>query len=303
MASKDQNADTAPQTHGQSINSPLQTPLFHAIHQARYTRQDQIRRIQDHTQRRLIALIGGPGTSISSWDIPPVVDLLDDVDENSDLDLMLQTPGGDIDQAERITLLCRKKIKKGKLRVVVPDSAKSAGTIIAISADQVVMGFVSELGPIDPQITVTTAGGDPMRRPAQSFLDGLEEIIQQTGSKPLSPAYFPLLDKLDPALIDFCKKAGKRSENLATALLKKYMLAGSPQKARAVARDLNNVKKYLSHGAVIDAERAEKLGLDIEYLPPKDPLWQAYWRLYCEMRIAIKNDETLYEGEKASLIV
>jgi len=44
-------------------------------------------------------------TSISSVDIPPFVDILDDVEQDSSLDLLLHTPGGDVDQAERIVLL------------------------------------------------------------------------------------------------------------------------------------------------------------------------------------------------------
>jgi hypothetical protein len=98
--------------------------------------------------------------------------------------------------------------------VIVPDSAKSAATLIAIGADEIVMGYCSELGPIDPQVEITTASGERMGRPAQSFLDGLEEIVSSVGSGALSPAYFPLLDKLDPALIDFCKKALKRSQDM-----------------------------------------------------------------------------------------
>jgi hypothetical protein len=280
---------------------PGQTPLFHALERARYDRQAQIRAIEGRTKRRLIAYVAGPMTSISTVDIPPFVDILDDVDQDSDLDLLLHTPGGDVDQAERIVLLCRKRVGKGSFRVVVPDSAKSAGTLIAIAADAIVMGEPSELGPIDPQVTITTAKGEPMVRPAQSFLDGLDSIVKGAGDE-LSAAYFPLLDKLDPALIDFCRKALLRSEQFAEKFLTKYMLSDDPKKAKEVAHALNNVEEHLSHGAVIDADRALELGLKIELLPHKDDLWQAYWRLYCEMRLALAGPEArLYEGRKASL--
>lgn len=281
---------------------PGQTPLFHALERARYDRQEQIRAIEGRTNRRLIAYIAGPMTSISAMDIPPFVDILHDVEQGSDLDLLLHTPGGDVDQAERIVLLCRKRVGDGSFRVVVPDSAKSAGTLIAIAADMIVMGEPSELGPIDPQVTITTAKGEPMVRPAQSFLDGLEAIVTGAGDE-LSAAYFPLLDKLDPALIDFCRKALQRSEQFAEKFLTKYMLSDDPTKAKNVAHALNNVGEHLSHGAVIDAERALELGLKIDLLPHDDDLWQAYWRLYCEMRIALTSQGSrLYEGRKASLI-
>lgn len=288
------------------IPIPEQTPLYHALEQPRYSRQTQIRAIEERTTRRLICYIAGAATSISSYDIPPFVDLLHDVQTGDQLDLMLHTPGGDVDQAERIVLLCRKKVgDEGGFRVVVPDSAKSAGTLIAIAADEIVMGQPSELGPIDPQIQITTATGEPMVRPAQSFLDGLQEIVDstaQTGS--LSPAYFPLLDKLDPALIDFSRKALLRSEQFAERFLEQYMLRDDPDKATAVAKELNDVKKHLSHGAVIDARRAIEMGLAVRLLDPEDDLWQAYWRLYCDMRVALPDaGKRLLEGRKASLLV
>lgn len=286
------------------IPQPSQTPLYYALEQPRYVRQDLIRTIEARTGRRLIAYIGGPAAIISSFDVPPFVDLLHDVNEGDHLDLMLQTPGGDVDQAERIVLLCRKKIgDKGTFRVVVPDSAKSAGTLIAIAADEIVMGYPSELGPIDPQIEITTASGERMSRPAQSFLDGLQEIVDSVGTGSLSPAYFPLLDKLDPALIDFCKKALKRSEQFAERFLKQYMLRGKDAQAEQVAKELNRVEEFLSHGAVIDAARADRLGLKVTALPPGDDLWEAYWRLYCQARLAIAAPhQRLYEGRRASLL-
>lgn len=285
------------------IPIPAQTPLFHTLEQGRYVRQGHIRAIEERTGRRLIAVVGGPASSISQLDILPFVDLLQDVESGDDLDLLLHTPGGDVDQAERIATMCRKAIgQDGVFRVVVPDSAKSAGTLIALAADEIVMGFCSELGPIDPQITITTAAGEPMHRPAQSFLDGLQEIVDQTAGGTLSPAYFPLLDKLDPALIDFCKKALRRSEELASQFLSQGMLADDPTKAKAIAKHLNDSRTYLSHGAVIDATEAHELGLRVDPLDRDDDLWQAYWRIYCEMRVALAGaGSRLYESRKVAL--
>lgn len=301
----DEAVETTPEGDAASLPAqPSQTPLFHAIESARYVRQGQIRDIERVTERRLIAYVAGPGTSITGIDVPPFVDLLDDVEAGKPVDLLLHTPGGDVDQAERIVLLCRKRVGDAEFRVIVPDSAKSAGTLIAIAADEIVMGDPSELGPIDPQIFITTASGEDMARPAQSFLDGLKQIREDTGDGDLSPAYFPLLDKLDPALIDFCEKAIKRSKKFAQDFLERYMLKDDPAKAAEIADDLANVEKYLSHSATIDAVRADELGLNVKILGHDDELWQAYWRLYVQMRVALPGPGTkLFEGRKASLII
>ena len=142
-----------------------------------------------------------------------------------------------------------------------------------------------------------------MTRPAQSILDGLKSIVE-SAEEELSPAYFPLLDKLDPALIDFCDKALKRSEQFAKRFLEQHMLAGDAEKAAAVAADLNNVQKHLSHGAVIDAVRAEEMGLKVRMLPPGHDLWEAVWRLYVDLRVSLTSPgQRIFEGRKASLLV
>lgn len=110
---------------------------------------------------------------ISPDDIPPFGDLLQDINE-TDLDLLLQSLGGDIDKAEKIVYMCREKAKS--FRVIIPESAKSAATLIALAADSIVMGYISELGPIDPRVVITTPDGQVIYRPAQSFLDALETI-------------------------------------------------------------------------------------------------------------------------------
>lgn len=173
--------------------------------------------------------------------------------------------------------------------MIVPESAKSAATLIALAATSIVMSDTSELGPIDPQIIITTASGEPTSRPARSFLDGLETIkaeAETTGT--LSPAYFPLLAQLDPALIDFCRKAIQRSELFARKWLLKAQCSGDRTKANRIAKYLATSNRLLSHGTVIDHVEATSIGLNVEYLAPEDALWQAIWRLYCAYEVDIQ---------------
>jgi hypothetical protein len=82
------------------------------------------------------------------------------------------------------------------------------------------------------------------------------------------------------------------------------MLRDDSARAEDIAKTLNDTKTYLSHGAVIDAARAKELGLNVRELDPGDDLWQAYWRLYCEMRLVLRNQsQRLYEGQRTSLLL
>ena len=44
-------------------------------------------------------------------------------------------------------------------------------------------------------------------------------------------------------------------------------------------------------------------GRDLEYLPQTDPLWHEYWDLYCLLRLAVKDNEKIFESNYASLIL
>lgn len=72
--------------------------------------------------------------------------------------LVINSPGGSIESAYLISKTCR-RLCKGKFIVGVPRRAKSAATLIALGADEIHMGLMSELGPIDPQVSGVPALG------------------------------------------------------------------------------------------------------------------------------------------------
>jgi serine dehydrogenase proteinase len=288
---------------GSSLETPRQTPYFHALNRERYARQEQIRLIEAHSGRRLIAFVSTPYAGITRDIVPVFADLLQDIKTTDDVDLLLNTPGGDIDAAEKLIIMCRQHC--AGLRVVVAESAKSAGTMMACGADAILMGFASELGPIDPQIYMPDGRGGLMSRPAHSILNGLEEIkkaaVDEGG---LSEAYFPLLDRLDPALLDYCRHAIERSREFAQKWLERYQCAGDSEKAAEIAQKLGDVETFHSHGAAIDADDALALGLNVEKLAHDDQFWQAVWRLYTEYHLTLtaQNLRYIFEGSQASIV-
>ena len=288
-----------------SINSFGRTPLFEAMHAARYSRQTLIREIEEQTNRRLLvyfANIRHPLSGVDSSDIAPFQDLLSDCAKDCDIDLLLQTNGGDIDSAEKMVAMLRNRA--ASFRLIVTERAKSAGTLMAMAADEIVMSATSELGPIDPQITISQPDGRMIHRPAQSFLDGLEDIKQQiTDEGGVNPAYYPLLSQLDPALLDLCKKELRHSREFAEKWLKKYMLKSDSSKAEAIAKKLADVKQYSSHGIVIDHEEAVNLGLKIQYYDSDDELWQRFWRLHLAYEVAAQQTRPakVFETRKVSI--
>ena len=86
----------------------------------------------------------------------------------SDIAMLLYSSGSSIEPAYLISKTCKRK-SKNKFVVSIPRNAKSAATLIALGANEIHMGMMSELGPIDPQI-----GGFP----ALSMSNALEKIAE-----------------------------------------------------------------------------------------------------------------------------
>ena len=72
--------------------------------------------------------------------------------------LLLSSPGGDGLAAERIVNICRSYSGESGFSVIVPNQAKSAATMVCFGAKEIIMSTTSELGPVDPQLTMPEDG-------------------------------------------------------------------------------------------------------------------------------------------------
>lgn len=184
-----------------TVTSPAKTPLYKAIHADRYQRQALIKAISERTGRHLICYVSGLRTMIDRDDTVWLVDLLHNVPCGEDLDFLLHTGGGDIDAAEKLVLMIRQKVGTATLRVIVPDFAKSAGTLIALGADLIVMSDTSELGPIDPQVIRSDSDGNRMAHSVLSYLEAYEQHAEILKQDPGNIASQIMLNKLDPGTL------------------------------------------------------------------------------------------------------
>jgi ClpP class serine protease len=105
--------------------------------------------------------IQNPNSQINPSHIVPLAESLAQIGKTENLDLMIHTLGGYGDTAEKIVAMCRNHCSD-EFRVIIPNLAKSAGTLIALGADKIVMGHCSEVGPTDPQIRIKVGDRDQM---------------------------------------------------------------------------------------------------------------------------------------------
>jgi hypothetical protein len=235
-------------------------------------------------------------------DAPLLEDLLRGTSDSDTGYLMLTSPGGDPNAAEKLVLMFRERFSKN-FYVIVPDYAKSAATLVALGSDKIFMGYLAELGPIDPQIQTGPLPGSSL--PARAFIDGLEYIRERVKKDGDPPAmYYPMLNQIQPQLIAISESAIEDSRKTAEKLLKKYMLKDDHRHAELVAEWLSDGKTYKPHGKVIDLREArEVLKLNVDRLDEHSALWSDIWQLYLRSAHFLQTTGVakLFESERSSL--
>lgn len=272
-------------------------------------RREKIVEIQKLTDRPLIVYFsnfikGGnvPGNSIDDSDVTAFSDLIEHVPGDS-IDVMLHTPGGLAEAAERIVALLRSKFKS--VRFVVPHTAYSAGTLMTFSGDEILMDDRSALGPVDPQIMFR----DPMTGevqfvPSQTITLGFLRAIGTLKDAPpeVLKAYLPMLNKLNLHLFEICKTAEELTRSLAVDFLTRYMFDGDPGaaiKAEAIAAFFTSHDKTMSHRRGIHIAKAQELNLKIRDLRKEPKLRQAVWELHCQVEFFVDASDTAKFFENA----
>ncbi len=185
--------------------------------------------------------------SISEEDVQGFMEVVHGL-KNDKLDLILHSPGGSPVAAEAIVKYLRKKFDH--IRVIVPQGAMSAGTMLACAGNSILLGKHSFLGPIDPQFILQTPLGNRMV-PAQAILDQFEMAKEECKNAQNLGPWLPILSQYGPGLLIECKNAIALSRKLVADWLAQYMLKGQKRashRASIVARSLADHKEYKSHG-------------------------------------------------------
>jgi hypothetical protein len=274
------------------------TPMFTARHSARYERQDLIKQIDETEETHLICYVAGPNTEIDRDDIIGFVDLLHNIPEGEPIDLLLHTVGGDVDACEKLMRLVYANVGEAQLRVIVPDMAKSSGTIMALGANLILMSDSSELGMIDPQFPMRDNQGNEFWHSVIAYLEAHEEHAQALTRDPRDPVALLRLDNFDAKVLQKFQGIRDRVRTLAEDLLKRQGLPAS-----TISHELMSPSRWKTHGQPISHADARQLGLNVEYRPMCDPRWAVYWKLYCLQRLAIGQRGKIFESAYVSQVV
>ena len=278
--------------------SPTKTPMYEAIHAPRYHRQSLIKSIEGEVGRRLICYVSGREATIDRDDIAGFMEMLHNIAPGTNIDLLLHTGGGDVDAAEKLMALVQATVAGGELRVIIPDFAKSAGTLMVLGADTLIMSDSSELGTIDPQIWADDGRGNVICHSVLSYLDAFKTHSEALRERPDDPVSRLMLSKLDPTTVRHYEAIRDRARSFAEGQLKR-----KGRNFSQITSAFMDIGRWPSHGQMIKWQDVKDLGLPVEYLAPRSMRWLAYWRLYCLLRMAVKVRQNIFESSYASLIL
>lgn len=234
-----------------------------------------------------------PDIALSMGDYYIIFDLLRNVKELT-LDFYIETPGGNAVASEEIVRFLRGKFET--VNFIVSGEAKSAGTILVLSGDEIFMTKSGSLGPIDAQIKIG--------RSKVSAFDYLEWVDQtkkeaeETGK--LNPLDATMVAQISPGELNSVYHSLKFAEDLVEKWLPKFKFKNWTEtetkkikvteemkktRAKEIAQELTNHGKWRSHGRSLKIEDLEEIGLKINRIDENPKISDIIYRIQAVIRL------------------
>lgn len=216
-------------------------------------------------------------SSLTESSVPVLYECLRRTGRVESLDLILSTRGGTITSTRQIAMMLREFA--GHIAILVPHRARSAGTLLCLSADELVLGPLAELGPVDS--TMDTAGVPPGDAPGtisaqdvRAFRDLAEEWFGVDRPEDRLQVLALLATRMFPTSLSSFYRFDKLVREVAAELLTWQL----PGEERASLRDRivdQLVSGYHCHDFVLSRRDARALGLRVSdaTASEEDTLW------------------------------
>ena len=267
------------------------------------TKKEILEKIEKTRHSKVIVYITGDRTPFATRvadDVIPIFNRhLEDISkshpaESLKISLFLYTRGGDMVAPLRIVKLIRSYAKE--FEVLVPYRCHSAGTLIALGADKIVMGRLGELSPVDPRTMHPYNPQDPLN-PKQKLEISVEDLNsyfllakEMAGVKEedMEEVFSHLVERVHPLSLGNAYRAFRMGKMVAEKLLKMPKAKKlSEEKIKKIVEEITS--KICIHGYPITRDEAETLGLPIEKAEgefEKD-LWSLYEIYAKEMKLGV----------------
>lgn len=252
-----------------------------------------------------------PEVTLNQDDYYIIHDMLRDVDSPK-LDFYIETPGGSAEAAEEIVRWLRRKF--GDVAFLVSGEAKSAGTIMVLSGNPILMTETGSLGPIDAQVRIGRFVVS-----AYDYIEWTNEKRKEAqDTRKLNPFDATMVAQISPGELSGLYNALKYAEDLVVNWLVNYKfkdwvitetreipVTDEMKKKRAdeIATELINHARWRSHGRSIKIGDLEELGLKIIRIDDDAKLSDIVYRIQtvCRLLFSTTNTYKIFATEREKI--
>ncbi len=262
-----------------------------------------VAKLEERLDTPFLSYWNSTGGGVCHDDVVTFNEVLTKMGKTKKLALFIKSGGGNGRASLRIAHLIRQYTSF--VRAMVPLNCASAGTMLALGANEIQMGPLAyltavdtsirhDLSPVDKDNDLVSVGQNELAR----VLDSWRKESKGKGSNP----YQAIFQYIHPLVIGAVDRASSLSIRLCTEILSYHMK--DAKKAEAISRRLNS--GYPSHVYPITDVEARKVGLNVKPLAPDvSDLLIELNELYSEMgqRARTDYDEHNYHDHEIENIV
>lgn len=244
-------------------------------------RKNLIREIEKERNSKVLVYFLGPNSNIAQDAVEVLYNHLRVIGKVERLDLFLHTFGGILEIPPKIVSIMREFSKR--FSVLVPYRAHSAGTLIALGADEIVMGKMAELTPVDPQTRSPLNPKDPKGEitfVAVQDLISFFKFVDKVGIEKKEEVFKSLLENLHPLVIGTVNRSWSLIKHIMNRLLS-HSNYNDDEKEKIIELLSGGLP---SHNYLITREEAKEILKD-KVLFASDELDKLMWDLYIQYMV------------------
>ena len=260
------------------------------------TRKSLYKKLSQRRGRPLITYVTslrpGMGGSMAGDAIRPFIDQLNEIPKDKkEIDFLIVSNGGDPIISLRIMSLLRERFDK--ISVLLPYVAYSAATVLSLGADEIVMHPYSNLGPVDPQLTVSHKDDSGNQERLQfssedlvNYIDFIRKDVGVTDQQHLVSSVQPLIKDVGSLAIGSAKRGQMLSLALSERMLSSHI--SDANQVKTISRALNS--SYYHHGYAVGRKEAQEIGLPIE--APDEETETILWKIWVDYETEMQCNDT-----------
>ena len=249
--------------------------------------QNLIQKIEEKRNSKVITYVTGDRqpfvTKVAEDIIPIFAKHLEKIGRQDKISLFLYTRGGDMITPIRLIKLMRSYTDE--IEMIIPYRAHSAGTLISIGADKIVMGRLGELSPVDPSTGHPFNPENPINK-KQKMEISVEDLNsyfllakEKAGVKDeqMVNVFEDLTAKIHPLSLGNAYRATRMAKQITEKLLLMHFdKTDDKEKIDSIVKEITG--DICIHGYPITRDEADSLGLNM--VEPDSELEKTMWELY-----------------------